>query len=521
MNTMAQYSQRLGVRCILQLFLKKPSDNRSVANALLIVFLICAMGCDSAQIQTMLDEAQEIPESIISLEDSTSLLSPRTDFGDQGAFWGDFDNNGAPDLMYMGHGNIPALYRQDDGTFIDVVDLSGIQQSNWLYPQQRDRHGGSCADYDNDGVQDIFISHGAMRGETLGVKTDELLRGIGNFTFEDVTHVSGATNTYGRSRTGLWVDINVDGWLDLHVNNFQSKDVVYISNRDGTFREMASELGLNLDTFHAAWSDFNGDGLPDVVTGTPIRLLQNVLGGKFRDVTVDYIGESSVFAIGFAWGDLDGDSDLDLAVSRLGMGALLFENRNTHFSMHEMDLGLDPGVIVTGIAAGDMDNSGTLDLVLNSTEGVLVYKNEGELKFTKAYAVPREIPVERMQNGDIALEDFDGDGLLDIATDDPSGYRLFRNTTQGAGNWLRVKFKGVNNNAMGFGSSITLTDEEGTEIGHREYFGSSAGMLSRGCSLLHFGLNDTDSVDLNVRWPDRSVTKLASISANRTIEVSE
>jgi len=201
----------------------------------------------------------------ISFQEVSSLLLDRGVYGDQGALWGDFNNDYKPDIIYMGHGFIPAFYKSEGGVFVNVAESSGIKLDDWVYEQQRDRHGASCADYDNDGNQDLFIGHGAKVGETIGIKYDELLRGTGDFTFTEESFSTGVLNREGRSRSGIWADINNDGWLDLHISNYQTPDVMYLSNQDGTFSEAGAELGLDSEPFRAAFTDFDEDGLVDVI----------------------------------------------------------------------------------------------------------------------------------------------------------------------------------------------------------------------------------------------------------------
>ena len=457
---------------------------------------------------------------LISLNEVTDLLPVLDDYGDQGVLWGDFDNDQRADLLFMGHGHDPALYQQVNGSFVNRFTSSGIKFDDWAYKSQRDRHGASCADYDNDGNLDLFIGHGADRGETLGIKYDELLRGNGDFTFEDVTLSAGVLNQYGRSRAGKWIDVNNDGWLDLHIGNYGSDNVMYLANGDGTFTDRTSDMNLGSDGWRGAWSDFNNDGLVDLVEISPLQLFMNTSAGTFEDVTKDVFGETDLFGYGLAWADLDNDGDQDLLVSRLSLEGWMFENVNGSFTQHNFsELGINPDSAIAGMAPADMDNDGDLDLVLNTSKGLVVYENSGSFKFVSSYTIPRTEAIVKMKNGDISIEDFDSDGLLDVASDDPEGYRLFRNTTYQPGNWVRLKFQGSHNNRMGIGAKVTVKPTDDSGQSHFEYFGASAGLRSHGCQPLHIGIGQSEFVDIDVLWPNGLTSSLKSVASDTTVVV--
>lgn len=472
-----------------------------------------------AEYQTM---ETQLREPVISIREITEILPPLVDYGEQGVLWGDFNNDQHPDLVYMGHGRNPAVYKQEDGRFVDVVAESGIKLGDWTYPQQADRHGGSCADYDNDGNQDIFIGHGAMIGLTLGVKYDELLRGNGNFEFEDVSFATGVVNQHGRTRAGKWVDLNNDGWLDLYIGNFDSSNVLYLSNRDGTFTDATEQLNLGTNGFRSEWADFNNDGFLDVVQIAPLQLHLNKSGEYFEDVTEQYLGDAGIFGYGLAWADLDGDGDQDLLVSRLTMDGLLFRNDGDTFTPIEFSaLGLNPQASITGFSPADMDNDGDLDVVMNTSSGIMIFENSGEVDYQLAHSSPRAVSIEKMRNGDISVEDFDGDGLLDVASDDPEGYKLYLNTTYQSGNWLRILFDGISNNRMGYGSKVEVTRPGGLKKITTEYLGAIAGMRSYGCQPLHIGVGFAESVSIKVTWSNGLVTELDDQPVNTAITISE
>lgn len=452
---------------------------------------------------------------------SDSLDLPE-EHGDYGVFWSDLNNDELDDLIFMGHGHIPQFLQQkEDGTFLNVSAANGIKADNWDYPEQRDRHGGSCADFNNDGFADLYIGHGAMRGATLGTKYDELLKGSGDFTFSNIAKTAGTMNQFGRGRLGTWADYNNDGWLDLYVSNFDSPNVMYKNNGDETFTDVTELLGLAFNASTAAWSDFDNDGFVDLLLASPIRLLRNTGNHLFEDVTQKSIGKQNLFGYGLAWTDIDSDGDQDFVVSRLGSEPWIFVNHELKFQGSPLKgVNRTQGLSVSGISPADIDNDGDIDLILNTSEGIQSYLNDGELNFTQQLISSRLKNSSNVRHGDIALADFNHDGMLDFASDDVDGYFLFKNETVNSNNWLQIDFEGIRNNAMGIGNKVKIL-VEGEVVASTQYYGSVAGLRSFGCSVLHLGLKDHGNVTVLVEWPNGFESKVENVRANQRIVIGD
>ena len=225
---------------------------------------------------------------------------------------GDFDGDGRLDIYVGNHTNGAVLLRNlGDGRFVDVLPGSGIEPKG-------DQHGSGWGDYDNDGRLDLMVSLGAWRGQ--GEKQNRLYHNEGGGHFRDVALDAGVADPLGRSRSVAWLDYDNDGWLDLFIANFKSPNRLFHNRHDGTFEDVSDATGISsLSATRVTWADYDGDGYPDLLlSGTPkgLRLLHNEGGKVFSDVTeqagLDRPGGPSQ---GMAFGDYDNDGNLDLYVS--------------------------------------------------------------------------------------------------------------------------------------------------------------------------------------------------------------
>lgn len=178
----------------------------------------------------------------------------------------DADNDGDPDLFISGvYGD--RFYRNDNcGVFQDASEHAGIQPAAWSSMPV-------VADYDNDGLLDVYVIR--MGDHQNGAPTpnwdarngpgNTLYRNVGNTQFVDVTKQAGVLDgSWGLA--GAWGDYNDDGYPDLYVGNEFGSNSLYRNNRDGTFTDVAADVGARDRgaAMGVAWGDYDNDGHLDL-----------------------------------------------------------------------------------------------------------------------------------------------------------------------------------------------------------------------------------------------------------------
>ena len=292
----------------------------------------------------------------------------------------DFNGDGNHDIYAVDSSGPNALYRNNgNGTFTEVAVAAGLDDA------QGRGNGGCAADYDNDGDQDLYLTnYGPSR----------LFRNNGDETFVDVTAPAGVgdSNPAFRSTGCAWGDYDRDGHLDFivvrHLNEwdpaqFFRQDLrlavgglaLYHNNGDGTFTNATSLLG-----------DTSGP----VPRGAREGEVQSLLR-----IAVSSYPLGNTWGAGYqpGWADLDNDFDLDLYVVN-DFGGMIQPNvlwRNDGptpdgtWSFFDASSGshADVGIFGMGLAIGDYDLDGYLDMFMTSINDNILLRNNGDgLTFT-------------------------------------------------------------------------------------------------------------------------------------------
>jgi hypothetical protein len=304
--------------------------------------------------------------------------------------WGDFNNDGRLDLFVSNHeipgptegGVLPYIYiNNGDGTFTDVVATSGLMKEN---PDTAAWQGISIGDYNGDGNLDIFVSEPPFQGGGLAPTRNVLYKGDGLGAWSYVSDTAGIVTARDYGECSFFVDYDNDGQLDIFVKNIPNvvgeiaANVLYHNNGDGTFSVVEGAAGL-ADATHdvtegsiVSFADYDNDGLMDVAfsgNGTADALYHHNADGTFTDVTTAAGLTPKTNSQGLAWGDYNNDGLLDLYVSRgssNGQGnqnnSLYRNNGDGTFTDVAAEAGADDGTDTWAAVWGDYDNDGFLDL---------------------------------------------------------------------------------------------------------------------------------------------------------------
>jgi len=407
---------------------------------------------------------------------------------------GDVDGDGRDDLFLsvwnaaQGH-SVAQLYRVQGGAMQDVT-----QRSRIVLPQGA--VFATFADVDNDGWLDLFAIDADGRAH--------LFHNRGGGTFDDVTTKAAIGELKG-ARKALFVDLDHDGDLDLLVVGANGR-TAYRNNLDGTFTDATTMFGLagNGDLRDAVFADFDGDGRIDLFLsngGGADALLRNGGAQHFSDSSAASGLANSAGSGASAVADYDNDGFLDLFVASAGSGeAALWRNdgRGTFHRDARSAAALQglKGRAGTAAAFVDYDNDGYIDLVVGTSSGIALLRNDGTGKFIdRSTLIPADVRAKGASG--IVVADIDDDGDEDLVlTDAARSPHVLRNEQGNSNLAVNVELKGLGagsgkNNALGIGARVEL------RVGEIHQTRVATGRRT------HFGLGPHLKADVvRVEWPN-------------------
>jgi len=492
----------------------------------------------------------------------------------------DYDRDGWPDIYFTNAQTVDmarqgiktrsALFHNNhDGTFTDVTDKAGVAYPCWA-------NGVSVGDYNNDGWPDLLVT--CISGVVL-------YRNNGDGTFTDVTKSAGLASDTLWATGAAFGDYDNDGWDDLfvshyvdidlaHLDAFGSRDTckymgidvqcgprglkgspdnLYHNNHDGTFTDVSGKSGVG-DPDHrygltAIWSDFNNDGKLDLYVtndGQPSYLYQGDGNGRFTDV-----GFSSGVALnangapqanmGIALGDYLHTGLMSLFISHFDSEyAALYRNDG---GMNFTDVSTSSGIahatngyVGWGDAFVDFSNSGWQDIFLVNGH---VYPQVDTAELRTSYREPK-ILLLNQRNGNfrdiskaagqaiqtpqvsrgMAIGDLFNDGRLEAVVENLTGQPMILRPDGGPRHhWISFQLEGVRSNRLALNARVRVTAGALVQLGEIISGGS---YLSQHDLRLHFGLADHQRVDqAAVRWPDGRTEILKDLLADRFYSVRE
>ena len=433
---------------------------------------------------------------------------------------GDYDNDGFEDLFLTAYGQNRLMHNNGDGTFTDVTAKAGL-----LNAQPRFGSGCSFIDYDRDGRLDLFVANYAdVSFENLpkpnlqmpncsfeGVAvncgpsglpfpTHSLYRNNGDGTFTDVSKQSGiAAKRDGYGLSVVAFDVDEDGWQDIFVACDSTPSLLFMNNRDGTFREeglmrgvAVSGEGQEMAGMGIGVGDYDLDGRIDLLKTHFLHqasgLYRNLGKGEFEDATVkaDLGAERRFITWGAGIVDLDNDGFPDI-----------FE--------------------VTGTVYPELERHYPDKYPSRSPR--LLFRNLGDGRFFEMGDEAGPGVAARHRSRGCAFGDFDNDGDMDILIMNQNAPpSLLRNDAPGGNNWLKLRLEGTKSNRSAIGARVVVRyggkQQAQTVLSQTSY-------LSANDPRLHFGLGKQKAASVEIHWPSGAVERLANVSANQLVIVRE
>jgi enediyne biosynthesis protein E4 len=444
----------------------------------------------------------------------------RTGWG-QGVCVGDYDNDGWDDLFVTYWGQNTLYHNNGDGTFTDVTARAGLLQTG---PRARWNTGCCFVDYDRDGHLDLFVANYVDFDESktptpgtgrycqwkgipvmcgprgLPSAPNFLYHNNGDGTFTDVSEKSGIRSAHGYyAFTALTGDFDNDGWPDIYVACDSTPSILYHNNHNGTFTDVAVHAGCAYNDdgqeqagMGASAGDYNCDGWLDIFktnfSDDTSTLYRNNGDGTFSDATFEAGMGLNTRYLGWGCGfvDLDNDGWLDIFLA------------NGHVYPELEKAGLDTPFKEPKILYRNLRNGRFEDVSKRAGPGVTL----------------------ALSSRGVAFGDFDNDGDLDIVinnmNDKPT---LLRNDLENTNRWLKVKALGTRSNRTGVGARVRIVAGQHAQIDEVRSGGS---YISQSDLRLHFGMGAARKADLvEVRWPSGQVDVLKDVATNQVIWVKE
>jgi len=425
---------------------------------------------------------------------------------------GDFDNDGFPDLFITCVGQSRLFRNTGKGRFVDVTGPSGLggraafsTSAMWVDIDRDGRLDLFVCNYVRwspdrdvfcslDGKQKSYCTPEAYRGETCW-----LFRNRGNGTFDDVTATSGIFDSGSKALGVALLDDDQDGWPDIVVANDTEPNKLYRNQRNGKFKDVGLAAGVALSDDGKARAGMGIDAADVDNSGRATLAITNFEGemlglyraeeaGRYRDVaTRAGVGLPSKNRLGFGcvFADLDLDGDLDLVVA------------NGHIDDTVRNI------------PGNVGYAQPPHLFLN---------DRGSFR-DAATLVGGGFEQPRVGRG-LAVGDFDGDGDLDLLMTTNNGPAvLFRNDRQSSNRSLRFRLIGTTSNRDAIGASVRVMHGG---VAQTRVVRSGSSYLSQSELPVTFGVGTRDAVErVIVTWPNGRVEDFRNVATGKAYDVTE
>jgi len=429
-----------------------------------------------------------------------------------GAAVGDYNNDGFDDL-YVTCLNGNHLYKNNgDGTFTDVTKTAGVSDGRWSA-------GAAFVDYDNDGKLDLFVANYveydlnhlpefgkdktclykgiAVQCGPRGMKGsgDSLFHNNGDGTFTEVSKKAGVSDPHGCFGMGVYCsDFDDDGLVDIYVANDSTPNFLYHNNGNGTFKDISFISGTAL----------NADGAE-----------QGSMGVAIGDY--DHDGRLDIFITNFV-------DDYDTLYHNDGRNFFTDVSYKANVAAVSMPL------VRWGTKFFDYDNDGWVDLFVacgqvypqleHYRQRKLLHHNNRNGTFTEVAAQCGAPLMEERAGRGVAFGDIDNDGDIDMVINDLDGPpQVLRNDGGNANNSILIRTIGEKSNRDGIAAKVKVVSGDLTQIDEVRSGGS---YISQNDMRLHFGFEKRTKIDLiEIRWPSGAIDKVTNASVNKILTIKE
>jgi hypothetical protein len=435
-----------------------------------------------------------------------------------GAATGDYDNDGWDDLYVTCFGPNRLFRNNGDGTFADVTAKASVGDPRWST-------GAAFADYDSDGWLDLFVAnyvdvrldalpefgrgkHCVFQGlavqcgpRGLPGSGDTLYRNNGDGTFTDVTLQSGVSDPDRRFGLGVaWEDFNRDGRPDVFVANDTGPNFLYRNNGDGTFTDIGLQAGVA----------FSEDGKEQASMGVAI--------GDY-----DHSGRASIFVTNFSdeynalyrheKDFVFSDASYASATARPGLPLVGW---GAHFLDYDNDGWLDL-LAVNGHVYPQLEAARGASAY---RQRKLLYRNNRNGTFAETTAAAGAAMMEPAVSRGSAAGDLDNDGDLDLVVNNLDGpATVLRNDGGSRRAFVTIDLEGRPRNRSAIGARVTVHAGDLVQHGTRRSGGS---YLSQNDPRLHFGLDARTAIDaIEVRWPGGAIQRFTGVPVNAFVRIIE